>query len=512
MEAGRLMSTPTEDEFPGEGSGQYVMYSNVNTNPSTKTQNWEDTVNIVFHKVDAEGTTQNLAHYSHNKKFINIFNVDNSDYAVYKIVQAASLSESADQMVVEFIESRGVPSGRASVKIYDVDAEIDEEDLGLYLRKTGDTMEGNLDMGGNILSNSTNVKFEVGETIISKDNYFWTASSSESDQPGAIWNACVEPTMLGSCILAINKTGKDGNTIPEPQFTTGERIILRQSDTDWVISPPIVNISEVEAEFDEFLRESYDTHWFIGFTSESAKEPYAKYSQGYIYQSPVDADIAGVEICRVTITEEGDTLGSKGGTINGPVKIITGSTRGLEIEAPRLKKSMYYNYGDVFKIKGADGNPIFRINANGYVYSAGSSQIGYDSRLADFNDVENTITNRKKGRKFKFLGSYTAVPHNYGANSGQCYIYENNGAYWFRFSLKDLNGFTRKYSNSNYTTDFNISGYIVFFDYYNELMGAFEFMRTDYRDSVYSLKLAYKPDVTKLPINGYVYARANPFW
>ena len=185
--------TPTEDAFPGEGSGQYVMYSNVNTNPSTKTQNWEDTVNIVFHKVDAEGTTQNLAHYSHNKKYINIFNVDNSDYAVFKIVQAASLSETADQMVVEFIESRGVPSGRASVKIYDVDAEIDEEDLGLYLRKTGDTMEGNLDMGGNILSNSTNVKFEVGETIISKDNYFWT-NSSESDQPGAIWNYA-EPTM-----------------------------------------------------------------------------------------------------------------------------------------------------------------------------------------------------------------------------------------------------------------------------------------------------------------------------
>ena len=220
---------------------------------------------------------------------------------------------------------------------------------------------------------------------------------------------------------------------------------------------------------------------------------------------------AGVER-RVTITEEGDTLGSKGGTINGPVKIITGSARGLEIEAPRLKKSAYYNYGDVFKIKGADGNPIFRINANGYVYSAGSSQIGYDAKLADLNDIGNTITTRKKGRKFKFIGSYSTTPHNYDQDKGQCYVYENNGAYWFRFSLKDLDGFTRKYSNSKYTTDFNINGFIILFDYYNELMGGFEIMRTDYRDNVFSLKLAYKPDVTNIPNNSYVYARANPFW
>ena len=132
---------------------QYKDYEPTEENPEGgglfATSNWEDAVQIQFHVEDSRGTGHTFEDVKPDM-YMDIFNTGNDGFLVATIEDIYEIKDDIQTFDIKRLQSRGQPFGEAGVKFFTVESGIDVTN---YVRKSGDTMAGVLNMDGNYIAN-----------------------------------------------------------------------------------------------------------------------------------------------------------------------------------------------------------------------------------------------------------------------------------------------------------------------------------------------------------------------
>ena len=102
---------------------------------------WAHAAFLHFHKTDAEGKEHTFGDYEVGK-YIDLFDQEDDDYALFEITEVPTLQGDIYTIGVSPIQHKGEAGGIARVKVFEM-ASADPTD---YVRKTGDTMTGDLNL------------------------------------------------------------------------------------------------------------------------------------------------------------------------------------------------------------------------------------------------------------------------------------------------------------------------------------------------------------------------------
>ena len=94
-----------------------------------------------FHKLDSEGKEHSFADYEVGK-YIDLFDREDEDYALFEITEAPTLDGDVYTIGVQPLQHQGEAGGLVRVKVF----EMASADPTEYVRKTGDTMDGPLNL------------------------------------------------------------------------------------------------------------------------------------------------------------------------------------------------------------------------------------------------------------------------------------------------------------------------------------------------------------------------------
>ena len=135
-----------------------------------------DSNNIIHRWPDAEAG-----------EFLELINEDGSGFALYQIEGEVNIEYNGrTRFYVKHMRSNGAPSGKAKVKLFAINEEVDPTE---FVHKTGDTMNGRL----NIFSKDTaTLELRAGGSSSSTSNVFWIEDASRNlifnvAQNGNLW-------------------------------------------------------------------------------------------------------------------------------------------------------------------------------------------------------------------------------------------------------------------------------------------------------------------------------------
>ena len=112
-------------------------------------EEWTDTNFILLSWIDLNGNQHTPIPDNLVGKYIQFFNNEDDGYSLFKIETAVWRDNDLDyEFTVDLVQSKGKPEGVASVQFFDVDDEVDAEDLLNFVRKDGDEMTGGLTITG----------------------------------------------------------------------------------------------------------------------------------------------------------------------------------------------------------------------------------------------------------------------------------------------------------------------------------------------------------------------------
>ena len=114
-----------------DGNGEYYM------------NDWSHATFLHFHKTDSEGKTHTFSDYEVGM-FIDLFDQGDTGFAVFEITAAPTLDGDVYTIGVTPVQHEGEASGLARIKVFSL-AGADPTD---FVRKTGDTMDGPLEITG----------------------------------------------------------------------------------------------------------------------------------------------------------------------------------------------------------------------------------------------------------------------------------------------------------------------------------------------------------------------------
>ena len=112
-------------------------------------EEWVDTNSLLLSWIDLNGHQYTPIPDNLVDKYIQFFNNEDEGFALFKINTAKWRSNDLDyELTVDLIQSKGKPKGAASVQLFDVDDDVDAEDLLNFVKKSGDEMTGGLKITG----------------------------------------------------------------------------------------------------------------------------------------------------------------------------------------------------------------------------------------------------------------------------------------------------------------------------------------------------------------------------
>ena len=118
---------------------------------------WEHASFLHFHKTDSEGKTHTFSDYKVGM-FIDLFDQGDTGYAVFEITAEATLDGDVYTIAVNPVQHEGEAAGLARVKVFGLSG----ADATDFVRKTGDTMTGSLEIDKNLtVHNRTNFNEKV---------------------------------------------------------------------------------------------------------------------------------------------------------------------------------------------------------------------------------------------------------------------------------------------------------------------------------------------------------------
>ena len=132
------------------------------------TDDWTQCDELVFNNVDMNGVTHGWAGID-SDHYIDVFNMNDENYMVGDIATHGGGTFSFD-----LVSSRGVASGPATIKIFKTEGTIDFDQ---YIRKTGDTMTGTLNVD---VGNST--ALFVRSNLTSSNSIFYVRNGDNTTQ------------------------------------------------------------------------------------------------------------------------------------------------------------------------------------------------------------------------------------------------------------------------------------------------------------------------------------------
>ena len=95
----------------------------------------------VFHPIDNKGAKHTFKDVTEGESYIDIFDDQDEDFLVGKVTyNVTNIVDGPTKIYFDLVQSKGTAGGQAHVKFF----EIAEGDVSNYVRKTGDTMEGQL--------------------------------------------------------------------------------------------------------------------------------------------------------------------------------------------------------------------------------------------------------------------------------------------------------------------------------------------------------------------------------
>ena len=112
-----------------DGNGEYYM------------NDWSHATFLHFHKTDSEGKNHTFSDYKVGM-FIDLFDQGDTGFAVFEITAAPTLDGDVYTIGVTPVQHEGEASGLARIKVF----ELAGADVTDFVRKTGDTMTGDLNL------------------------------------------------------------------------------------------------------------------------------------------------------------------------------------------------------------------------------------------------------------------------------------------------------------------------------------------------------------------------------
>ena len=120
-----------------------------------------------FHKLDSDGKEHSFADWTVGK-YVDLFDREDEDYALFEITEAPTQDGDVYTIGVQTLQHQGEAGGLVRVKVFEM-ASADPTD---YVRKTGDTMTGSL----NLLADT------YDETSVSYPKIIFKAPNAEGEE------------------------------------------------------------------------------------------------------------------------------------------------------------------------------------------------------------------------------------------------------------------------------------------------------------------------------------------
>ena len=346
------------------------------------TAEFVEATRIYFNDIDANGTTHSWAEIPPDH-FIDIFNEADENFLIGDIT-----SHTGGNFSIDVMSSKGTASGIATVKIFRTQGTVDFDS---YVRKSGDTMSGALDMQFNAIENAGKFEHEHVETLTSnckraKDIYLFQRDGKGETYLGVNGTVWV-PELLNT------KLDLDGNAVPWSSVEVGDYIKVHEngdSSNRYSIFGPVTKITEYnDVEGIDFVG--------IGFEDHHA-----------IVNGPLVIRVdQKVTISRVQLSgKESNIITDFGGEIHGRVVIRHPGAGPVEIHASDLGD----NYsGSGIQIYGYEDKKFVEISSS----DGRLKCYDRDGTYAGANTYADVVT---RGYLIERYGSYNHLPSGFEFN------------------------------------------------------------------------------------------------